>query len=141
MIGILVCGHDCFGSAMTSTVKLVAGMPRNFVFCDYRQEDTADDFEDKFKAAAESLSAEDGILVFTDIAEGTPYKTALAYASAHEDKKMIVISGTNLGALTETAIARGYIDDPEVLANLAVEHGKKQVMRSNPPLESESEEE
>ena len=49
----------------------------------------------------------------------------------------MILSGTNLGALTETAIARGYINDPEVLANLAVEHGKKQVMRANAPIEEE----
>ena len=138
MIGILVCGHDRFGSAMTAVVKLVAGMPHNFGYADYRQEDTADDFELAFQEAIKSLDdSSEGILVFTDIVQGTAYKTAIGYAEKHPEQKVIVISGTNLGALTETAIARGYINDPEVLANLAVEHGKKQVMRANAPIEEE----
>ncbi len=140
MIGILVCGHDRFGSALTNVVKLVAGMPHNFRYADYRQEDTADDFERAFADAMNALEeGSEGVLVFTDIAQGTPYKTALTYADRHPEKHVIVIAGTNLGALTETAIARGYISDPEVLANLAVEHGKKQVMRANAPIAEEEE--
>ena len=117
---------------MTSVVKLVAGMPHNFGYADYKQEDTADDFELNFKTAIESLEdRSSGVLVFTDIAQGTPWKTAMQYAKTHGEEKIIVISGTNLGALTETAIARGYIQDAEVLADLAVEHGKKEVMRTS----------
>ena len=68
MIGILVCGHDRFGSAMTNVVKLVAGMPHNFGYADYRQEDTADDFELSFQEAMKGLEESgEGILVFTDI--------------------------------------------------------------------------
>ena len=140
MIGIVVCGHGQFGSMMAGVVRLVIGMPKNFAYADYRQEDTADDFEAHLNAAVQELEDDsEGILFFTDLSQGTPVRTAVALANAHAERHIIVLSGTTVGALTETSIARGYIHDIEVLADLAVEHGKKEVMRTETHIEENQE--
>lgn len=134
MIGIVVTGHGNFASGITSSVKLIAGTPEHYVAVDFKQEDTTDDLEDNLKAAfAQLKDCEDGILVFSDLVGGQPYRQSTELSVKLKDEyKIVVLSGTNLGMLVECNLSRGFMNDISALADMAVETGKGQVMRFVP---------
>ncbi len=130
MIGIIVAGHAGLASEMLDVIAQIESPQRNMTSVDYRAGETPDIFLKNFNSAVEQLEADsEGILIFTDSARGTPYKTAVKFSEVCDEFPVIVITGFNLPGLVETAMARMYLRDVEMLADLAVEHGKKQVMR------------
>lgn len=139
MIGIIVTGHGNFATGLLSAIKLIAGTPEKLVAVDFNQEDSTDDLELNLKNAIKELEdCEEGILIFSDVMEGYPYKISV---ELHERKKVDVpfhvIAGTNLGMLMEINMGRGIIKDLNSLADLAVETGKAQIVRTG---ESQKEE-
>ena len=141
MIGIIVCGHGGFASGMTSALKLIAGMPEKFEYVDFVQEDSTADLEMHLKKAIGNLKmCEEGILIFTDVYSGSPYKISVDLSSKLKDMpRVIVLSGTNLGMLAETSMSRAMVKDLRTLADMAVAVGKQHAMRQDLPDEDVSE--
>lgn len=137
MIGIVVTGHGHFATGISSSVKLMAGKPEKFIAVDFEQEDSSDDLESKLHTAFKELrECEDGILVFTDLVGGQPYRQSTELAKKLKDEfNIVVLSGTNLGMLIECNLSRGFMSDISALADMAVETGKGQVMRFVPEEE------
>ena len=130
MIGIIILGHAGFAGEMIHVIEQVESPQRNLAAVDYRKGDTPEQFRAALEAAAASLEPDtNGVLIFTDSARGTPYKSALAFGEACTSYPVITVTGVNLPAVMESALARSYLNDVEMLADLAVEHGRKQVMR------------
>ncbi|HPW52924.1 MAG TPA: PTS galactosamine/N-acetylgalactosamine transporter subunit IIA [Erysipelotrichaceae bacterium] len=129
MIGIIVSGHGNFASGLTSSVKLIAGMPDDYQAVDFVQEHSVDDLVANLNAAIENLSnCKDGIIIFTDLVGGSPFKTSVEI-SMQRAEKIVVLSGTNLGMLIETSMARNFMEDIDALAQMAINTGQTQVMR------------
>lgn len=129
MIGIIVTGHGKLPSGMVSAVNLTAGKPQYLCAVDYAQEDTADELEYNLKKALKAYGECEGVLIFTDMADAAPYRTAVELKEKLGDTYSIeVLSGCNLGMLVQTNMARGYVHDLTALASMAVDEGKKQVM-------------
>lgn len=131
MIGIIVTGHGSLAEGMYSAVRLLAGKPEHFETVEYRQEDTTDDLAEKLKEKLDLLSeCTDGILIFTDIENGAPYREAVELKrECGEERRIEVIAGMNLGMIMQSNIARSYLRDLDAFADLAVEEGKKQILR------------
>lgn len=130
MIGIVVTGHGNFATGLTSSVKLIAGMPEKYVPVDFKQEDSTDDLERNLTAAFEELKDCDGIMVFADLLGGSPFKVSVELSvKLQEQYKIVVMAGTNLGMLVEANMARGFIEDVDSLTDMAVTTGKDQVMK------------
>lgn len=144
MIGIVVTGHGNFATGLTSSVKLIAGMPECYQTVDFVQENSVDDLEANINEAIDKLKdCEDGILIFTDLVGGSPFKTSVEISIKREEK-IVVLSGTNLGMLIESSMGRSFISDIDTLADMAVNTGKDQAMRfvlQQPRVEEESEDE
>lgn len=128
MIGIVIAGHGNFGSGLTSSVKLIAGMPEKYEVVDFVQEDSIEDLELKINKAIDNLTDCDGIIMFTDLVGGSPFKVSVE-TSMKRNEKIIVLGGTNLGMVIETSMARGFMNDAEALADMAVNTGKDQVIK------------
>ena len=45
MIGLIVTGHGNFASGLTSSLKLIAGEPKNYVAVDFLESYSVDDLE------------------------------------------------------------------------------------------------
>ncbi|MCI6701629.1 MAG: PTS fructose transporter subunit IIA, partial [Erysipelotrichaceae bacterium] len=88
--------------------------------------------EADLKAAFETLKDCSGIIVFSDLAGGSPFKTA-ALISAGNDK-VRVLAGTNLSMLCEISMARTMIDDLEMLVSSAISVGKDGVQMFEMPV-------
>ena len=74
------------------------------------------------------LSNCEGILVFSDLAGGSPFKTAVEVVMT-KGKRVEVLAGTNLGMIIELSMARGFIEDMDTLVNMALDTGKSQVVK------------
>ena len=129
MIGIIITGHGNFGTGLTSSVKLIAGMPECYETVDFIQEHSVDDLEANLNNAIDKLKeCTDGIIIFTDLVGGSPFKTSVEISLKREEK-IVVLCGTNLGMLIETSMGRNFITDVNTLADMAMGTGKDQVIR------------
>ena len=138
MIGMIITGHGQFGSGMESAVRLIAGSPEKFTAVDFRQEDSADDYEVNLKRAIREMGPEGGIIVLCDLVEDTPYRTACSLKKKLREQYQIeVVGGTNLGMLVQINLARGYVNSVGDLADLAVDEGRKQILKYAPDTDED----
>ena len=130
MIGLIITGHGHFATGLTSSLTLIAGNPKNYKAIDFPQEYSVEDLEKELHQAMDELAECEGILVLSDLAGGSPFKSAVICSI--ERKNINVISGTNLPMLIEIAMAREFITDVEDLTNMALQTGKDQIVRYTP---------
>lgn len=129
MIGIVITGHGTFASGMLSALTILAGKPEAVKAVDFTLENSTDDLEFHLKDVIESMNECEGVLICTDILNGSPFKEALELSRELADQVQIrILAGTNLGMLVEADSARGYITNVDMLAELAEEEGKKQTI-------------
>jgi len=121
MIGLVVTGHGNFASGLTSSVELIAGPQPDYAAVDFDGNGT-DRLEEDLKNAYAKLADCDGIIVFSDLAGGSPFKTAALLAASRTNIR--VLAGTNLPMLCEIAMARTMIEDLGTLASTALSVGK-----------------
>lgn len=127
MIGILVTGHGNFATGISSSVKLIAGMPEKYEMVDFLESYSVEDLTRELNAAMDRLSDCEGILVFSDLAGGSPFKTAVEVGVGRKER-VEVLGGTNLGMIIEISMARGFVSDMDALVEMAVNTGKDQVV-------------
>mgnify|MGYP003192164960 CR=1 FL=1 len=113
MIGLIVTGHGHFASGLTTSLNLIAGDAKEYVAVDFEATDSLKDCE--------------GIIVLSDLAGGSPFKTAVEIGFPRGNVE--VIAGTNLGMLVEINLTRTFSEDVHALAESACNVGKDQVMR------------
>lgn len=121
MIGLVVTGHGHFGTGLTSSVDLIAGPQKDYVAVDFDGNGT-DKLEADLTAAYETLKDCEGIIVFSDLAGGSPFRTAALLAAGNP--KVKVVAGTNLAMLCEISMARTMINDLDMLVSSALSVGK-----------------
>ncbi|WP_156299399.1 PTS galactosamine/N-acetylgalactosamine transporter subunit IIA [Streptobacillus canis] len=123
MIKVVLTGHGKISSGIHSSVELIYGVAEELVAIDFTQDVTPEVLEEKIEK--EILSATDGVLVLSDIAGGTPFKTASVLTLKHENVK--VIGGMNLPMVLEVLSERDY-STVEKLYNFALEIGKEEIV-------------
>ena len=127
MIGLLVTGHANFGSGLTSSLNLIAGEQEHYKYVDFLPEYSLDDLSRELAKAMDELKDCKGILVFSDLPGGTPFKTSVEVGFPRGNVK--VIGGTNLPMMVEIAMARKFIDDLDTLTQTALDTGKEQIVQ------------
>ena len=127
MIGIIVTGHGHFGSGLTSSLNLIGGEQQNYKYVDFVQEFSVDDLERELNKAMDELKDCEGFLVLSDLAGGSPFKTAVVCGAARGNVE--VIGGTTLPMLVVISMARQFVNELESLADMAVNTGKDQVVK------------
>lgn len=127
MIGLLVTGHANFGSGLTSSLNLIAGEQECYQYVDFLPEYNLEDLSREMTKAMDALKDCEGILVFSDLLGGTPFRTAVEIGFPRGNVN--VIAGTNLPMLAEIAMERKFETDLEALTQSAMETGKEQVVR------------
>lgn len=127
MIGLIVTGHGHFASGLTSSLKLIAGEAKDYVAVDFEETDSVEDLTKKLTDAMDSLKQCEGIIVLSDLAGGSPFKTSVEVGFPRGNVE--VVAGTNLGMLVEINLTRSFMDNVKDVANSAVNVGKDQVVR------------
>ena len=128
MIGIIVTGHGNFATGLTSSLNLIAGVAENYVAVDFLAEQSVEDLSSNLNKAMDSLSNCEGILVFSDLAGGSPFKTSVEVMMTRNDK-VEVLAGTNLAMLIEISMARAFVEGLQDLTDMAINTGKDQILK------------
>ena len=124
-VGIIVTGHGRFAEGLTTSVNLIAGPQENYVPVNFEHE--VDELEKDLNAALQSLKDCSGVIVFADLAGGSPYKTAAVVAQSYQNVE--IIAGTNLPMLIEVNMGRQFVEELGMLTEMAMNTGKDQVVR------------
>ncbi len=127
MYGMIVVGHGAFASGITTSVKMISGELNHYIPLEFRAEEPLEALSQNLHSAIDTLLKDtEGVLIFTDLIGGTPFKTA--YTIAHGRPELAVICGTNLGMLLEANFSRLDEGSLQDLARSIVEGGREQVI-------------
>lgn len=124
MTGIIVTGHGNIATGIGSAVKLVFGQAEKFYTVDFTEDITSELLEEKILDKVNEAGAENGVLIFSDIAGGTPFKTASIISLKRKNIK--VISGMNLPMILEIICEREGMELEELYYH-AMTTGKDEI--------------
>ncbi len=127
MIGMVLSGHGNFASGLASAMTLIGGKPTNFFAIDFEEGNTTDQLEASMKEAMEALSDCEGIIFCTDLAGGSPFKSACIVSQ--NIANIEVLAGVNLPLCIELNLMRQFESDVLLLADNMVNIGKEQLLR------------
>lgn len=126
MTGILITGHGRFASGIVSALELIAGKQENVVVVDFIENQSTEILKKNIEKSLNLLG--DEIIVFCDLAGGSPFKTSVLLSRTISNKKVEVVAGVNLGMLLEIVLLRGDTC-AEKLAEMALNSGGNALKR------------
>ncbi|WP_321388829.1 PTS galactosamine/N-acetylgalactosamine transporter subunit IIA [uncultured Enterococcus sp.] len=136
MIGCILTGHGSFAPGMMGAVEMIAGPQEFFEVVPFHEEEALEVFEERITQAVEKLSSAEGIVIFTDLLGGTPFRTAMLAAA---DKEQVqVIAGTNLPLLIEGSGLRHGHDSVEAFIQAILTIGKEGLVHATLDLNEDS---
>ncbi|MEG0122164.1 MULTISPECIES: PTS sugar transporter subunit IIA [Enterococcus] len=129
MIGCVLTGHGSFAPGLYGALTMIAGEPDFFEVVAFADGENVDDFEARMKQAVQTLADTcEGVLVFSDLLGGSPFKTAMIAAQDFENVE--VITGANLPMLIETIGLRYANTELNQLVDQAVAAGQSGVVHA-----------
>lgn len=124
MADIVVTGHGNFATGVCSSLNLIAGEQEGVVCVDFLESHSTQELENNLEQVIKTLS--DEILVLSDLAGGSPFKSAVLLSQSMKNKNIKVISGTNLAMLLECSLSKSFMSLDE-LVQTAINSGKDAV--------------
>jgi len=99
MVAIVVGTHGNFSRELIRTCEMILGKRENIAAVTLEPGESTDGLVEKYKKAAKSLDATDGIMFITDLFGGSPYNAACKIAM--EEDNVGVVAGVNLSMALE----------------------------------------
>ena len=125
MIGVILTGHGSFASGLTSNMELIVGPQENYTAIDFKDAGSVDLLDRKLSQAVEDLAACSGILIFTDLLNGTPFNLSVRLTMS--DPRIRLVHGVNAAMLLDACTSRADEEDVDRLAQAAIELGRDQI--------------
>ena len=141
MIGIVVTGHGLFAEGMHSSAVMIAGENEHIKDVCFKEDMGLEGLAEKLNAAYNELADCDGIVVLSDLPGGSPFNTAVQCSMGHPDKKIVVLSGTNLPMIITASTMLSFETDAQALSDELLFEGKDNVVRFELAVREEVEEE
>ena len=129
MIGLVVTGHGLFAEGLHSSANMIAGENELVKYVCFKEGMNTEQLAEDLIAAYNSLGDCDGIIVLSDLPGGSPFRTAVESSMTLPEKKIIVLSGTNLPMIITAATMASFSDDAEAMAEELLFEGKDNVVR------------
>lgn len=129
MVGLLITGHGHFATGLGSSLRLITGNTENIVYVDFEENHSTDTLTENLTKALDELKNCDGVLVLSDLAGGSPFKSAVECKVARPDQAIEVLAGSNLPMLIEGSMAMAAFDSPLDMAQSLIETGKDYIVR------------
>ena len=108
MTALIITGHGQFASGIHSALTLIAGDAKDVHAVDFREGDTPETLGEKL-AKILKIYENDGVVIFTDIIGGAPFRQAALLASSREN--IDVVYGTTLHMLVEAVLEKDHCGD------------------------------
>ena len=77
MVGLLITGHGHFATGLGSSLRLITGNTENIEYVDFEADHSTETLAHNLNQAFDRLKNCDGVLVLSDLAGGSPFKTAV----------------------------------------------------------------
>lgn len=123
MIGCILTGHGSFAPGVMGAVEMIAGPQESFEVVPFLEEESLEYFDEKMEAAINKLDQKcDGVIIFSDLLGGTPFRSAML--AAHNHDSVEVVAGTNLPLLVECSLLRLNVTEVDEFVEQMVEIGK-----------------
>ena len=129
MVGLLITGHGHFATGRGSSLRLITGNTENIEYVDFEADHSTETLAHNLNQAFDKLKDCDGVLVLSDLAGGSPFKTAVECKFARPEQKIEVIAGSNLPMLIEGSMSMGIYDNPLDMAEALIPTGKDYIIR------------
>lgn len=129
MVGLLITGHGHFATGLGSSLRLITGNTENIVYVDFEADHSTDTLTENINKGLDELKDCDGVLVLSDLAGGSPFKSAVECKVARPDQAIEVLAGSNLPMLIEGSMAMAAFDSPLDMAQSLIETGKDYIVR------------
>lgn len=129
MVGLLITGHGHFATGLGSSLKLITGNTENIVYVDFEADHSTDTLTENISKGLDELKNCDGVLVLSDLAGGSPFKSAVECKAARPDQAIEVLAGSNLPMLIEGSMSMAAFDSPLDMAQSLIETGKDYIVR------------
>lgn len=129
MVGLLITGHGHFATGLGSSLKLITGNTENIVYVDFEADHTTETLTENINKGLDELKDCDGVLVLSDLAGGSPFKSAVECKVARPEQAIEVLAGSNLPMLIEGSMAMAAFDSPLDMAQSLIETGKDYIVR------------
>ena len=129
MVGLLITGHGHFATGLGSSLRLITGNTENIEYVDFEADHSTETLAYNLNQAFDRLKNCDGVLVLSDLAGGSPFKTAVECKFARADQAIEVIAGSNLPMLIEGSMSMGIYDSPLEMAEALIPTGKDYIIR------------
>ena len=129
MVGLLITGHGHFATGLGSSLRLITGNTENIEYVDFEADHSTETLAHNLNQAFDKLKDCDGVLVLSDLAGGSPFKTAVECKFARPDQKIEVIAGSNLPMLIEGSMSMSIYDTPLDMAEALIPTGKDYIIR------------
>ena len=129
MVGLLITGHGHFATGLGSSLRLITGKTENIEYVDFEADHSTETLAHNLNQAFDKLKDCDGVLVLSDLAGGSPFKTAVECKFARPDQKIEVIAGSNLPMLIEGSMSMAIYENPLEMAEALIPTGKDYIIR------------
>lgn len=137
MIGYILTGHGDFARGLGGALEMIAGQQENFKTVCFLEEKSLEVFADDMRNAISKLRQKcTGVIIFSDLLGGTPFRTAMLEAQDFDDVE--VMAGTNLPLLLESMVLRYSAESLADFIELALEAGKTGLVHAQLPQETEA---
>ena len=141
MIGLVVTGHGHFADGLHTSAKMIAGENELVKYVNFEDGMSTETLAVKLNEAFTGFAHCDGIVVLSDLPGGSPFNTAVQCSMGHPDKKIVVLSGTNLPMIITGSTMLSFETDAQALADELLFEGKDNVVRFELAVREEVEEE
>lgn len=104
MLGIVLATHGALSSGFKDSAEVIMGATNNIETVSLCQGDNVQELGAKIKAKINEVNQEDGVIVFVDLMNASPYNQSLMAISTLEDETqeiVHVIGGVNFPMLLE----------------------------------------
>ncbi len=121
--GVILIGHGRFAEGMFSPLKMLAGIPENFVGVEFTEGMAEEALEEAILEEIGKMENCSSILLLTDVEGGTPFKISVKIAFEYE--RVTAATGINLAVLLQLAVmADGAANLVRELPGVMAEAGK-----------------
>ncbi|AMB99946.1 hypothetical protein AWM75_08170 [Aerococcus urinaehominis] len=119
MIQLIIATHGPAGQALAQSVEMIMGPQPQLQALAYGVSDGIPELTSKLQAALKD--ADQGAVIFTDLAEGTPGRVSRDLAS--QDDKIAVVTGVNIAMLLTACQQASWVRFDDLVAN-AINQGQ-----------------
>lgn len=108
MLGIILTGHGSFATGLYEAVVQIIGKQAQFTAINFPDGMSSEVLEQQLTDALKKCDKGDGVILFTDILGGSPFR--LSAMLSYQFNNVEIISGTNLPILLEMLLQRDELD-------------------------------